>query len=169
MKKIIQLSAILMLGACVYGNPINYEKFYTNADITKVDWTKVDGQGSSCQTNWFFGLLPFGDNSVAVAVENAEIARISYIDTDSVLYLPLLMSRECTNVWGELTPEARAAEAYRAKAEAENEAEDEEESKTSDYMMPQPVKATPAKPAPAKPAVAKPVPAKTEVAQKAQQ
>jgi hypothetical protein len=112
MKKILSLGMILGLGACVYGNPVNYEKFYGNTDITKIDWSKVDGQGSACQTNWFFGLLPLGDNSVPAAIESAEIAKVAYIDTDTSLYLPLLMTRECTNVWGELTPSARAAMKY---------------------------------------------------------
>jgi hypothetical protein len=111
-KKISGLAAIAALGACTYGNPVNYENFYGKSDVSKIDWTKVDGKGSSCQTNWFFGLLPFGDNSVASAVESAEIAKISYVDTDTTLYLPLLMFRECTNVWGELTPAAKAAMGY---------------------------------------------------------
>jgi hypothetical protein len=112
MKKIMLLGAVTALSACVYRSPVNYERFYSNADITKVDWSKVDGKGSSCQTNWFFGLLPAGNNSLSSAVERGEIAKISYVDTDTVLYLPLLMTRDCTNVYGELTPAARAAMAY---------------------------------------------------------
>jgi len=109
MKKILKIVPVLALGACIYNNPVNNEKFFSNADITKVDWSKVDGKGSSCQTNWFFGLVPFGDNSVASAVQIAEISKIAYVSTDVVLYLPLLMTRECTNVWGELTPSARSS------------------------------------------------------------
>lgn len=112
MQKLMSLCAILGLGACVYGNPVNYENFFSQSDITKVDWSKVDGKGSSCQTNWFFGLITAGSNSLASAVERAEISKIAYVDTDTVLYLPLLMTRECTNVYGELTPSARAAMAY---------------------------------------------------------
>ena len=112
MKKILSITSVLTLGACIYNNPVNNEKFFSNADITKVDWSRVDGKGSSCQTNWFFGLIPFGDNSVASAVQIAEVSKVAYVSTDVVLYLPLLMTRECTNVWGELTPSARASMAY---------------------------------------------------------
>ena len=112
MKKILTITSVLALGACVYNNPVNNEKFFSHADITKVDWTKVDGKGSACQTNWFFGLMPFGDNSVASAVRRAEISKVAYVSTDTVLYLPLLMTRNCTNVWGELTPAARSNAAF---------------------------------------------------------
>ena len=113
MNKIIGSGALVLLGACVYGNPVNHEKFYSTADITKVDWARVDGKGSSCQTNWFFGLIPLGSNSLASAVERAELSKVAYVDTDTVLYLPLLMTRECTNVYGELTPAARSALMYK--------------------------------------------------------
>ena len=113
MKKCLRAAAALCLGGCVYGTPVNNEGFYSNADITKVDWSRVDGKGSSCQTNWLFGLIPAGDNSLASAVARGDIAKIAYVDTDWVLYLPLLMSRDCTNVYGELTPIARTALSYR--------------------------------------------------------
>jgi hypothetical protein len=112
MKRVLILPAAACLGACVYGNPVNNERLYANADITKVDWSRIDGKGSSCQTNWFFGLMPVGSNSLASAVERGELARVSYVDTDTVLYAPLLMTRECTNAYGELTPAARAAMAH---------------------------------------------------------
>ena len=124
MKKLAKIIPLLMLGACVYGSPVNYEKFYGNSDITKVDWSRVDGRGSACQTNWFFGLLPFGDNSVPTAIERAELAKVSYIDTDTVFYLPLLMTRDCTNVWGELTPAAREAQRYNEDFDDEFDEED---------------------------------------------
>ena len=111
MKNTFKLIFTLMLGACVYSNPVNYEKLYST-DLNKIDWSKVDGEGSSCQTNWFFGLIPFGDNSVASAVANAEISKIAYVDTDTVIYIPGIMYRDCTNVWGELTPSAKAAQVY---------------------------------------------------------
>ena len=113
MKKLLSMFMTLALGACVYGGAVNNEGFYGNTDITKIDWTKVDGKGSSCQTNWFFGLMPFGNKSVASAVESADLARVWYVDTETVLYWPLLMARDCTNVYGELTPVARAARDYR--------------------------------------------------------
>jgi hypothetical protein len=104
MTKILKIAGVLSLGACVYGSPVNYEKFYANSDITKVDWSKADGKGSSCQTNWLFGLLPAGSNSLASAVRSAGISKIAYVDTETVLYLPLLMTRECTNVYGTTAP-----------------------------------------------------------------
>jgi hypothetical protein len=102
MKKTLSVAVALCLSACVYGNPVNNEGFFANSDITKVEWARVGGKGSSCQTNWFFGLIPFGSNSLASAVERGGITKIAYVDTDSVLYLPLLMTRECTNVYGEV-------------------------------------------------------------------
>ena len=102
MKKTLSVAAALCLGACVYGNPVNNEGFFANSDITKVEWARVGGRGTSCQTNWFFGLIPFGSNSLASAVERGGITKVAYVDTDMVLYLPLLMTRECTNVYGEV-------------------------------------------------------------------
>ena len=98
MKKTVSLLSVLALGACVYGTPVNNEGFYTEMDLTTVDWSEVNKSGSSCQTNLFF-IIPFGDNSVPSAIKSAKIKKVSYIDTDYALYFPLL-SRECTNVWG---------------------------------------------------------------------
>ncbi|MCL2018030.1 MAG: TRL-like family protein [Alphaproteobacteria bacterium] len=105
MKKVITLSAAFALGACVYGNPANYERYYGNADISKVDWTKVDSRGSSCQTN-FLGFIPVGSQSVPAAVKNGNLAKVAYVDTDTVVAFPLFV-RECTNVWGEKSTEAQ--------------------------------------------------------------
>ena len=112
MDKFLGLTLALALGACVYGSSPNSEGFYGNADITKVNWSKVDGKGTSCQTNWFLGLFPVGSNSVATAVDRGDIAKIAYVETDTVLYLPILMFRNCTNVYGELTPAARTAQMF---------------------------------------------------------
>lgn len=101
MKKSISLISLLALGACVYGTPVNNEGFYTEMDLTSVDWSTVNKSGSSCQTNLFF-LIPFGDNSLPAAVKSAKIEKLSYVDTDYELYFPI-MSRECTNVWGKGT------------------------------------------------------------------
>jgi len=122
MRRLLNLAPVLALAACVHGNPVNNENFFGMADVTKVDWTKVDGRGSSCQTNWFFGLLPTGSNSLASAVERGDIARIAYVDTDTELYLPLLMYRDCTNVYGELKPAARAAMARHSAEDNRNRA-----------------------------------------------
>lgn len=97
MKKLLAITSVIALGACTYGNPVNNEKFFMNADITSVDWSKVNASADSCQTNILY-MIPFGDNSVPAAVEEAKIKQIAYIDTDTRLYP--LVSRECTNVWG---------------------------------------------------------------------
>ncbi|MDR2770015.1 MAG: hypothetical protein LBB08_01035 [Rickettsiales bacterium] len=138
MKK-IWLMLAAALGACTYNKEVNFERFYGNADITKVDWSKVDGRGSSCQTNWLFGLLPAGNNSVASAVESAELSKVAFVNTDWTLYLPLLMTRECTNVWGELTPSARKARSHDSFYESEDKAPkkaEKSEQKKSDYEAP---------------------------------
>jgi hypothetical protein len=109
MKKLLALAPALALSACMYGNPPNYERLFGNADITKIDWTTVDAEGSACQYNWF-GFIPTGSNSVARAVENGDIARIAYIDTDTVVMFPLFIA-ECTNVYGEKSAVAREREA----------------------------------------------------------
>jgi hypothetical protein len=81
--------------------------------------------------------LPFGDNSVASAVQIAEISKIAYVSTDTVLYLPLLMTRECTNVWGELTPSARRSQALFDNFEDERPRQPARtESVSSDYGFP---------------------------------
>ena len=98
MKKSLLILSALSLGACVYGTPVNQEGFYTEMDLTTVDWASVNKSGSSCQTNLFF-FIPFGDNSVPTAVKDAKIEKLAYVDTDYTLYFPI-MSRECTNVWG---------------------------------------------------------------------
>lgn len=98
MKKITSLLSVLALGACVYGTPVNNEGFYTEMDLSNVDWSQVNRKGYTCQTNWFF-IIPFGDNSVPTAIKSAKVKKVAYIDTDYALYFPLF-SRECTNVWG---------------------------------------------------------------------
>ena len=108
MKKFLALPLVLALGACMYGNPVNYERHFGNADITAIDWTVVDGQGSACQYNWL-GFIPTGNRSVARAVEHGDLARIKFIDTDTIVMFPLFIA-ECTNVWGIRTDEARIRE-----------------------------------------------------------
>ena len=100
----LSILSALALGACVYGTPVNNEGFYSEMKLSDVDWAAINKQGSSCQTN-LFGIIPFGDNSLATAVKDARIEKLSYVDTDYALYFPIL-SRECTNVWGigEVTP-----------------------------------------------------------------
>ncbi|MCL2737249.1 MAG: TRL-like family protein [Alphaproteobacteria bacterium] len=105
MKKLIMLAPVLALSACMYGNPANYERYFGNADISQIDWTRVDAEASACQYNWF-GFIPTGNRSVARAVEQGNIARIAYIDSDTVVLFPLFIA-ECTNVYGERTVEAR--------------------------------------------------------------
>ena len=100
MRKILNLLPIVFLGACVYNNAPNAERFYVGADINAVDWTRVNAKGRACETMWLWS-IPVGDNSVATAVENGQIARIAYIDSDTMLALPLPMVRRCTNVYGE--------------------------------------------------------------------
>ena len=99
MKKTISILSVLALGACVYGTPVNNEGLYTEMDLTTVDWTAVNKHGRACQTN-LFGVIPFGDKSVPTAVRNGKIQYLSYVDTDSVMYFPLILSKECTNAWG---------------------------------------------------------------------
>ena len=76
--------SILALGACTYGTPVNNEGFYTDTDVTNVDWSAVNRTGSSCQTN-LFGLIPFGDNSVPAAVTRCY----------SLIQITLCISRYC--------------------------------------------------------------------------
>jgi len=99
MKKVIVLSAVVALGACTYGNPPNYERYYGNADISRVDWTRVDAKGKACQTNWL-GFIPTGSQSVARAVERGNLARVVYIDTETIVMWPIFV-RDCTNVYGQ--------------------------------------------------------------------
>lgn len=98
MKKILLGISVLALGACTYSAPLNNEGFYSEMDLTAVDWSTVNRSGSACQLN-IFGLIPVGDNSVPRAVKNAKIEKLLYVDTKYTLYFPV-MSRECTNVWG---------------------------------------------------------------------
>ena len=98
MNKILLGLSVLALCACTYNSPVNNEGFYTEMDLSTVNWSAVNRSGSACQTN-LFGLIPFGDNSVPTAVKNARIEKLLYADTDYTLYFPIL-SRECTNVWG---------------------------------------------------------------------
>lgn len=101
MKKFLSLASIIALAACTYGNPVNNEKFFSESDITKVDWTQVNASSYACQTNVLY-FIPFGDNSLPAAVEKGNIAHVSYVDTDTTVYP--LVSRECTNVWGQKKP-----------------------------------------------------------------
>lgn len=130
MKKTLSVLSAVALGACVYGTPVNNEGFYSEMDLTTVDWTAINKSGSSCQTN-LFGIIPFGDNSLPTAVKSAKIEKLAYVDTDYALYFPLL-SRECTNVWGtgfsapvivtpEVTPVSTKAEKKAEKAAAKAE------------------------------------------------
>jgi len=98
MKKMFLCVSMLALAACTYGSPVNNEGFYSEMDLTNVNWNAVNHHGSACQTN-LFGLIPFGDKSVPAAVKNAKIDKLLYVDTNYTLYFPV-MSRECTNVWG---------------------------------------------------------------------
>jgi len=109
MKKITAITSALALSACMYGNPPNYERYFGNADISKIDWTRVDAEASACQYNWL-GFIPTGNRSVARAVEHGEIARILYIDSDTVMLFPLFVA-ECTNVYGEKSDEAKERQA----------------------------------------------------------
>ncbi|MCL2369206.1 MAG: TRL-like family protein [Alphaproteobacteria bacterium] len=112
MKKtslLFALCSLLFLTACMYGNHPNSERFFANADITQVDWTEVNARGSACQWNWF-GLIPTGSNSLPRAVENADIARLAFVDTDTIVFFPLFIA-ECTNVWGVKTDAATEREA----------------------------------------------------------
>ena len=108
MNKLLAIVPALALSACMYGNPPNYERYFGNADISKIDWTTVNAEGSACQYNWL-GFIPTGNRSVARAVEHGDIARIAYIDTDTVVMFPLFVA-ECTNVWGEKSAAARERE-----------------------------------------------------------
>ena len=72
MKKTVSLLSVLALGACVYGTPVNNEGFYSEMDITTVDWSAVNRSGHSCQTNLFF-IIPFGDNSVPAEVKKSKM------------------------------------------------------------------------------------------------
>jgi len=116
MKKIASVIALTALAGCMYGNPANYERYYGNADITKIDWNKVDAEASACQYNWL-GFLPTGNQSLARAVEYGDIAKIAYVDTDTIIVFPLFIA-ECTNVYGTKSDEAKEREA-RIAAERE--------------------------------------------------
>lgn len=98
MKKALALVSVIALAACTYGNPVNNEQFFKEADITAVDWSKVNADGYACQTNILY-FIPVGDNSLPRAVNDAKVKKIAYVDTDTTVYP--LFSRECTNVWGE--------------------------------------------------------------------
>ena len=98
MKKTISILVALMLCACVYKDPLDNGGFYSETDLATVDWSTVNKSGRACQTS-LFGIIPFGDNSVPKAVEKAKIQKLVYVDTDYILYFPIL-SRSCTNVWG---------------------------------------------------------------------
>jgi hypothetical protein len=116
MKQLLALTLALALSACMYSNPANYERYYGNSDITKVDWTKIDSEASACQYNWL-GFIPTGNQSLARAVEYGDIAKIVYVDTDTVVMFPLFIA-ECTNVYGTKSDEAKDREA-RIAAERE--------------------------------------------------
>ena len=120
MKRFIALSAAAALGACVYGNPANYERYFGNADIGKIDWTKVNAKGSSCQTNWL-GFIPAGNMSVPSAVKRGNLAKVAYVDTDTVVVFPILV-RECTNVYGEADPLAAVKAGFKETADAGSDA-----------------------------------------------
>ena len=97
MKKLLGVISLVALGACTYGNPVNNEQFFSESDITAVDWTRVNATGMACQTNVLY-MIPFGDNSLPAAVENGNLSHVAYVDTDTTVYP--FFSRECTNVWG---------------------------------------------------------------------
>ncbi|MCL1786044.1 MAG: TRL-like family protein [Alphaproteobacteria bacterium] len=120
MKKLFALALVPALSACMYGNPPNYERYFGNADISKVDWTKVDAEASACQYNWL-GFIPTGNQSVARAVEYGDIAKIAYVDTDTVAIFPLFVA-ECTNVYGEKSVEAKERDTRIAEERAERRA-----------------------------------------------
>lgn len=99
MKAVLGLFVVLFCAGCT----ITQSHVSNNTDLTAVDFEELLNQksGQSCNTV-FFGIFPASGDyaSVAKAALDAEIKKVSYVETYKTYLFPI-MSSECVVVFGE--------------------------------------------------------------------
>lgn len=81
MKKIL-LSVLVVLGLSACTNDFSQAPYINSVDVTSVDFANVSSlkTGKSCRTRYFiFG--PYGSNSIVEATQNANISKVTVIET----------------------------------------------------------------------------------------